>query len=417
MRNLLLVTRREYLGRVRTRSFIISTIALPVLLAAAMLLPQKFATMKSQRPRHIVVVAATAELGEAVKRHLLSDPGRMGVTYTVDVATETSDAQRKRLTEQVAASEIDGYLWMPAEAIAQRKITYSGREVSDFMDVGAIKMAVTYAWMEQQMVARGIDPEATKDLLRDVKVETLRVQRGKETRTSTAAGFLTSFIMVMLLYTTLLLYGMAVMRAVIEEKTSRVMEVLLSSATARDLMTGKILGVGAAGLTQVLIWIIVAGLFVLPAAASGAMQDLSISPLAIGSFAVFFLLGYLLYSAIYAAIGAMVNSEQEGQQLAVAGMFPLIIAISLMMLVLRQPNAPASVWLSMVPFFTPILMHLRIAVYPPPLWQIALSIVLLALTVWGMTALCGRIYRVGILMYGKRPTLPEVMKWLKYAKV
>ncbi len=416
MRNLVLVARREYLERVRRRSFVLSTIGLPLLMAAVIILPNKLATMKTHGARRVVVAAATRELGEAVQRHLTAGTAKLGVTYSVEVDADTSDAEHKRLSQRVVAGEIDGYLWMPAEAVANRKVTYSGRELSDFMDVESIRRAVTNACIEQQMTARGISPEVTRDLFQEVKLDTLRIAGGKETRTSTMAGFLTSFVLVMMLYTTLALYGVAVMRAVIEEKTSRVLEVLLSSLTSRDLMAGKIFGVGAVGLTQVLIWIVIAAFFLLPAAASsGALKDSNLSPLVMGFFGVFFLLGYLLYSTIFAAIGATVNSEQDSQQLQLIGMSPLIVAISCMMLVLRQPNSPAAVWMSMVPFFAPVLMYMRVAVQAPPLWQIGLCIALLVATVWGIMVLCGRIYRVGILMYGKRPTLPEILKWIKYA--
>ncbi len=416
MRNLLLVARREYLERVRTRSFILSTLGLPVLMAVIILLPQKLATMKAHGARRIVVAVASQELGAAVQRNLTAGTAKLGVTYSVEVDANTTDNERKRLTERVTAGEIDGYLWMPAEAVSARKVTYSGRELSDFMDVESVKRAVTNAFMEEQLAARGISPDITRDLLQEVKLDTLRITGGKETSTSTTAGFLTSFVLVMMLYTTLALYGVSVMRAVIEEKTSRVLEVLLSSLSSRDLMMGKVLGVGAVGLTQVLMWSVMAGVYLVPAAAaSAALKGANLSPLVIGAFAVFFLLGYLLYSALYAAIGATVNSEQESQQLQLIGMSPLIIAISCMMLVLRQPNSPVAVVMSLIPFFAPVLMYMRIAIQTPPLWQIGVCLALLIATVVGTMALCGRIYRVGILMYGKRPTLPEILKWIRYA--
>ncbi len=416
MRNLLLVARREYLEKVRTKSFLVSTIALPALMLLIIVLPQKLSTMKAMGTRKLAVVASNARVAQAVKQNLLNDKGRTGVKYAVELVTPATEEQRQRLTQRVESGELDGFLWLSDDALAERKISYSGRELSDFMDLAGVKMAVTYARMQNLLATSGVSPEKTRDLLEDVKIDTIRIARGKASKTSTRAGFLTSFIMVMLLYTTLLLYGVSVMRAVLEEKTSRVMEVLLSSVTSRDLMSGKIIGVGAVGLTQILIWIVLVVVVGLPMAmSSGALKDVDLSPWAVGAFAIFFVLGYLLYSTIYAAIGALVNSEQEGQQLQFFGIFPLIVAISLMMLVYRQPNSPLAAWCSMVPFFAPILMYLRISVQPPPVWQIALCIALLAATVGGMMVLCGRIYRVGILMYGKRPTLPEILKWLRYA--
>ena len=207
------------------------------------------------------------------------------------------------------------------------------------------------------------------------------------------------------------------MRSVLEEKTSRVMEVVLSSATAGELMAGKILGVGAVGLTQIAVWVLIGLGATTPGllAARNQLSDINLSPAALPAFAVFFVLGFLLYSALYAALGAMVNSEQEAQQWQFVVVMPIIIPVMLMTYVIRQPNAPLSVWMSLVPFFAPILMYVRVVVQPPPLWQIGVCIALMVLTVWGAVALCSRIYRVGILMYGKRPTLPEIVKWVRYA--
>jgi ABC-2 type transport system permease protein len=204
---------------------------------------------------------------------------------------------------------------------------------------------------------------------------------------------------------------------VLEEKNSRVLEVLLSSSTSTQLMTGKLFGVAAVGLTQILVWLVIGGAIALPSLAMNpAFGDLQIQPGVLVAFAVFFLLGYLLYSAMYAVIGAITTTEQEGQQLQFVIVIPLVICLPMMIAVIRSPAATAVVWLSMVPFFSPLLMFVRIVVQTPPLWQIVLSALLLVLTTAGAMALGARIYRVGVLMYGKRPTLPEILKWLKYSK-
>jgi ABC-2 type transport system permease protein len=223
--------------------------------------------------------------------------------------------------------------------------------------------------------------------------------------------------MVMLLYMAVLLYGISVMRSVLEEKTSRVLEVLLSSATSTQLMAGKLLGVGAVGLTQILVWVVIAGVFALPAMAmQPALSEFQIPVGVLVAFAVFFLLGYLLFSTMYATIGAITTTEQEGQQLQFLVIIPLILSVFMLSPVVRTPDAPLVVWMSMIPFFSPVVMYARIVVQTPPLWQIVLSLVLLIATIGGMMILCARIYRIGILIYGKRPNLPEILKWVKYAK-
>jgi ABC-2 type transport system permease protein len=191
---------------------------------------------------------------------------------------------------------------------------------------------------------------------------------------------------------------------------------MLSCVTPKQLMAGKILGVGAAGLTQIAIWCVVAGIFGgAGAVASGNASQLGISAGTLAALVPFFLAGFLLYSGLYAALGAMVNSEQEAQQWQFFVTMPLVVPIIMLTYVIRQPNAPLSMWMSLVPFFAPILMYVRVLVERPPMWQIALSAGLLLATMYGVLALCSRIYRVGILMYGKRPTLPEIVKWLRYS--
>jgi ABC-2 type transport system permease protein len=416
MHNTWLILKREYRERVRTKSFLLSTFAVPLFIIAAMVLPSKFAEMKSFQKRHIVVAAADAQLTQAVRKEIVAKSEKLaGAAYTVDVENNLSDQTRTDLRNRVSSYAIDGYVWLSPEEMADEKVTYSARETTDFVEIQIIQDAVNRAYTLRQLEARGLPQTDIQSLVKEFKVETAQVQAGKESNGSGKAAFLSALVLMMMLYITVILHGVAVMRAVLEEKSSRVMEVLLSTVRAQELMAGKILGVGAVGVTQVLIWVATALVFTFPSMA-GYMHDVHLSPVALLLFVVFYLGGYLLYSAMYAALGAAVNSEQEAQQWQMLIMSPLILCTVMMMIVMRQPSAPVSVWASMIPFFSPLLMYLRISIQMPPVWQIVLSIGLLAVTIWFIAVLCARIYRVGVLMYGKRPTLPEIIKWLKYAK-
>jgi ABC-2 type transport system permease protein len=420
MRNAFLIARREYLERVRTKSFIISTLLLPAFMIGMMVLPQKLAMMKTVGTRRIAVVCANADFAAAVRSQLESArPEKMQTqaSYKVEIVSTPDEATRESLRAKVNAGQLDGYVWLSDEALRTRKITYAGRETSDFIELAALRSALKTSLLRQALLEKGVSGEAADSLMKDVDLEAAGVKRGQEKRAAGPMQFLAAIVLVMMLYMALLLYGVAVMRSVLEEKSSRVVEVVLSSATAKELMAGKVMGVGAVGLTQIGLWVAMAAVLSAPGvlAAGAAFKTLDISLVGIISFGVFFALGYTLYSALYAALGAMVNSEQEAQQWQFFVMLPVIIPIVMMTFVLRQPNAPLSVWMSMVPFFTPILMYMRIIVQMPPWWQIGLSIGLMLLTIWGTIALCSRIYRVGILMYGKKPTLPEILKWVRYA--
>jgi ABC-2 type transport system permease protein len=194
------------------------------------------------------------------------------------------------------------------------------------------------------------------------------------------------------------------------------MEVMLSVAQPKEMMAGKILGVGSVGLTQFAVWIALA--LVLNGASMFAARDQLkgvLTPTLLIAFPVFFLLGYALYSTMYAAIGAMVNSEQEAQQASFLVIMPIIAAVAMAFPVLQNPNSTVAFWGSMVPFTSPIVMFIRVAVQRPPAWQIGLSIAINLATTYGLVLLCAKIYRVGVLMYGKKPTLPEILKWLRYS--
>ncbi|MGC2325465.1 MAG: ABC transporter permease, partial [Candidatus Sulfotelmatobacter sp.] len=346
----------------------------------------------------------------------LDDDDKSSNNYTIDVDSTPSETERATLQNRVSSGDIDGYLWLSDDAVTARKVTYEGRESSGFMEKSWLGGQLDRAILLRELDQRGMSVDQADVLLKPVKLDMVRLKGGHETKANDKGMFFAILIMVMLLYMAVIFYGVSVMRAVLEEKNSRVMEVLLSSATSTELMAGKLIGVGAVGLTQIGIWITMAVLYALPAlAASASAGDIHIPPLTLVAFALFFLLGYLLYSAVYAAVGAVITSEQEGQQLQFIILLPLIVAVFMMGPVMRAPDSPIAVWSSMVPFFSPILMYVRIAIQPPPAWQIAVSLLLLVATIGGILVLCARIYRIGILMYGKRPTLPEIMKWLKYA--
>jgi ABC-2 type transport system permease protein len=436
--NIWLIIKREYLERVRQRSFIVLTVLLPAIVGGAFFIPAKLSSMKSSKTQHLVVVTSDQKFGEILRQQLLSaktddektgankskedkddkdsdDDNKSSNNYTIDVDSTPGETERA-LQNRVSSGDIDGYLWLSDEALDARKVKYEVRESSGVMEKSWLSGQLDRAILLRELAQRGVSGDQADVLLKPVKLDVVQLKGGHETKANDKGMFFAILIMVMLLYMAVIFYGVSVMRAVLEEKNSRVMEVLLSSATSTELMAGKLIGVGAVGLTQIGIWITMASVYVVPAlAVSASTGEIHIAPLTLVAFALFFLLGYLLYSSVYAAVGAVITSEQEGQQLQFIILLPLIIAVFMMGPVMRAPDSPIAVWTSMIPFFSPILMYVRIAIQPPPAWQIAASLLLLVATIAGILILCARIYRIGILMYGKRPTLPEIVKWLKYA--
>jgi len=440
MRNMWLIIRREYLERVRTRSFLILTLLLPGIMTVIMILPAKLASM-GDKAQHIVVVTSSPQFGETVRQRFLaaltateeddedtSDAKPDADTsanaakkkpeqdYVIDVDSNATEAERAALRDKVTSQAIDGFLWLSDDAIASGKVTWTSRSMAGFGQ-RTLSQALNRVIEYERLSKNGVSADQADGMLKPVKVEAVRLERGRESKGSGGGKLLEVVIMVMLLYMAVLLYGISVMRSVLEEKNSRILEVLLSSASSTELMAGKLLGVGAVGLTQILVWVVMAGAFALPAMAmQPSFSGLQISPGVLVAFAVFFLLGYLLYSTMYAAIGAITTTEQEGQQLQFIVVIPLVLSVFMLSAAVRTPDAPAVVWMSMIPFFAPVLMYARIVVQTPPAWQIALSLFVLIGTIAGIMVLCARIYRIGVLIYGKRPNLPEILKWIKYAK-
>ena len=425
MHNTWLILQREYLERVRTKGFILFTVLMPLFIAGIIVGPAKLMSRKSSAVHSIVVVASSQALADEVKQQL-DNPILSGSDdfddkqppkYSVSTSLDTSAAGQKALFDRVDRGELEGYIWLDDQAVKDRKVSYKTREASDFMQNVSIRTAVTAALVQQKLASHGIGNEEIEQLQKPLDVETVRIDKGRESKSGSVAMVMLPFLLMMMIYITVIVYGVAVMRSVLEEKNSRVMEVMLSSVTAKELMAGKILGVGAVGLTQILIWVAVGMVASTPAAiaAKPYLAQLQIAPAVFACFPIFFLLGFILYSCMYAAVGAMVNSEEEAQQLQWPVMLPIIACSAFAMEAIRHPNSQLTFLLSEFPLTSPILMFVRVVVQQPPLWQILLSIGLLLVTIYGAVALCSRIYRVGILMYGKRPTLPEILKWIKYA--
>jgi len=430
MRNVMLIARREYLERVRTKAFIVMTFIFPFMMLGLTILPGLLASgVLSNSSKHLAVVASDSKTGEliagplrdsqrAVRQKVQSSFSRGKSTATgsfvVDVDTDTSDKERAVLAEKVRLKQLDGVVWASDEALAAGKIDLISHDASSAMSNEEIKDSIRNSMRHVALKKKGLGDDEIKNALDPVKFNVV-----DEAGNAAKNGFLKiagAFVMVYMMFFVVLRYGINVMRSVLEEKTSRIMEVMLASARAEEMMGGKILGVGAVGLTQLAIWFGSGALLSSTALIAGNAELKGIVTLQmVLGFLVFFPLGYVLYSTIYAAIGAMMNSEQESQQISIVVLLPLIFSTMIMFPVVSNPGSGLAFWASIFPLTAPMIMYARITVQMPPAWQVVLSIGLLILTIYGLVLLCARIYRVGILMYGKKPTLPEILKWIKYA--
>ena len=438
MRKILSVIKREYIQIVRTKGFIIGTILGPVLMAAILVVPIVVASMTVEKQETIGVADLSREifldldkkLGE--KEYVLKDGFRRYVLKKFERPPVGSiDELKKELNAKVLNKELSAYILIPEHVLGDEAavsavqeagsrdndVEYVSQHTSDFEKLGSLNNALNSVIIEKRLKREGLDPEKISQFIQRVRLKPIKVTKKGEEE-DTMGTFMVSYFLALIIYMAIFIYGSVIMRGVIEEKSSRVIEVILSSMRPFQLMLGKILGIGAVGLTQFSVWAVF-GLAATSYSKSFIPAGAEISLVSIPTyvfiyFVVFFILGYFLYATFYAAVGSLVNSEKEAQQLVMPITMFLILPLLLLIFVIRSPDSGLSVFLSLFPLFTPIIMMLRIAVLLPPFVQIGASIVLLILTVLLMTWLAAKIYRVGVLMYGKPPKFAEIVRWIRY---
>jgi ABC-2 type transport system permease protein len=417
MSKVLAIVRREYLERVRTKAFIIGTVLGPVFMAAIVGAPILLAGTEQGGQQRIMVIDQTGVLWPELKAGLTDTLGDGQPRFLLDrVAPEEADIHL--LDQWVREKSLDGYLVIPDDVFAGESARYAARTVSNFRLISDVEKSVDDAVLSERAKREGLDEAVVERITRPVGLTTIRLTK-KGAREERGQTLLLTYVMVMLLYVSLLMYGVATMRSVIEEKSTRMVEILISSVRPLQLMFGKIAGVALVGLTQYGIWFLFAafGLVYIGTALGadvGSVTSLLSFPL-LGSFVLFFLLGYLIYASIYAAVGSMVSTEQEAQQLQMPVVMFLVLAIVLLSVVVQAPEGTLATVVSIFPLTAPVLMFARICLLPPPPLEIAAAAVLCLLTAIGAAWLSGRIYRVGILMYGKPPSLKELLTWVRRA--
>jgi ABC-2 type transport system permease protein len=429
MREALLIAKREYLERIRSKAFRISTVLIPLVFAAIFGMGA-FSGKMASGPRSIVVASNDPVLAQSTRTELLRVPAitddagdnRRGPRphLHVEVQAPVTESDLAGLNHQVASKAIDGYLWLnvqPGQAMPEA--TYVSRGSTDIIGAGKMQTAIGDALVREALMNHGVASSQADGLLHDVDLKTRQVKGGEAVASDASKGFWGAYMMAFILYFAVVFYGMNVAHSVVAEKTSRVFEVLLATAKPESLMAGKLLGVGAAGLTQMAVWI--TAVLLLSASALGAelgqggLAAYGITPVQLIFFILYFLLGFFFYSALSAGFGATVSQESEVQQFSMVLVMPQLVGLILMVYILGSPSAWPVVLLSLFPPCTPIVMCLRMSAMVVPWWQLALSVVLMVAATYGVLWVASRIYRVGILMYGKRPTLPEMIRWLSYS--
>lgn len=419
------VVKREFNEMVRTKAFVIGTVLGPVLIVGLFAL-QIIMAMAGGGERTIAIVSEADEaLAQQIAAALGTDrttiDGEARSRFLVEThVTGGGDAEalREELLERIEADELDGYLWLPAGIVDGETALYEGRNATNFGDMERIRAAVQTTVQGVRLRIAGIDQAQVAQALSPVAFEARKTGDKAATGTPEALIMLT-YILGLAVYMVIILYGNSVLRGVLEEKRDRVVEVIISSIRADQLMTGKVIGIGAAGVLQIAIWILFAALALtkgdgIAARFGGTLPELPAVPASVGGvFLFFFLAGFLLYAGLYAAMGAIATNDQEAQQLQMPVIMLLVVGISMMAPVLNDPSGQIAVIASLVPFTAPIVMPMRAAISEIPLSQLAGSAVIVIGTALAVLWLGARIYRIGILATGKRASVGEVWRWLR----
>jgi len=448
MNKTLLIINREFITRVRKKSFIIMTILGPVLFASFMIIPVWFSTMEDKEVKNIVVSDSSHLFVNAI-------PPSDFITFAYPENTPLDT-----LKQQMIRGRYYGVLFIPHNILTTEDVLLFTVKQPSLSTRLYISNTLKNMIQDAKLIKKDIPPDLIKSIRSDVHVATIRLtEEGKEKKNSSDLATIIGYAGGFLIYFFVFLFGAQVMRGVIEEKTNRIVEVIVSSVKPFQLMMGKIIGIALTGLLQFILWVIISvllyqgaqQLFFPELNKTATEQVLSQNIMEQGAgthatvqvekpknidehiqsvelfesiqhipflyilstFLFFFLGGYLLYAAMFAAIGSAVDNETDTQQFMLPVTVPLIIAIFVMIKAMNDPDSSIAVWFSIIPFTSPIVMMTRIP-FGVPVWQLGLSMVLLVLTFIVMTWLAGKIYRIGILMYGKKVSWGEIWKWLKY---
>ncbi len=424
---LMAIVRREYLERVRSKSFLIGLVLGPLFMGLVVGLPALLVESGIGEQRTVGVVDGSGRHFDALRDGLAqlqgdAATGRRGREegrYSLlpvslegrGLAEATEDLKRMVREESVHAGVV-----IAPDFLESRKLTYYSKSVSALVARDDLRPLFNRLLREARFAAAGV-PDTLHSYLNAVPewVNIAVGVEGRETETGEESAFFIAFVLIMFIYIMVLSYGTHTLTAVVEEKSNRVFEVLLSSVSPGALMAGKVFGIGLAGLTQMGIW--TAAFFLLSQRGvtfgDFTLDTSFLTPLMLVSFLVFFLLGFFLYSLMFAGVGAMCSTIQDSQQFTMPLMMGLIVPMLLLMLILRAPSSTPSVVLSLIPLFAPVLMFMRVCVQTPPLWQIGVSWLLLLLAIWVAARVAGKLFRLGVLMYGTAPTWASLVRALR----
>jgi ABC-2 type transport system permease protein len=412
MKKSLTIAKWEFLEKARTKAFILSLIITPVIIFVFSYLPGKLAQQEDTETKAIGILDSTqtfyTELSEKISSSKFPDGQPRYVVMNLFSNDKKVSEIKTEANSKVLKGDIDSYIYIYSESNDSIKLEYRSKTIGNFRDMDRFEESFNQVRREIEFAKANIDPELVKRISKDINIKSIKVEEtGKESKTDFFGKFISSYIFIFLLMISILGTGGMLIRSLVEEKSNRLMEILVSSCKPNDLLLGKVFGLSFLAIFQVVVWILLAIAFMGPMAMAYINLD------SIFIMLLYFILGFMFYTSIFVGLGSIVTTEQEAQQLTSYLSLVILLPIVVAMPAMQNPDLLIVKIFSFIPLTTPAIMLLRINSVPVPLWEIAVTTALLIVSIYLTVLFSAKVFRIGILSYGKRPSFKEVMKWLK----
>ncbi len=412
MKKFFIVALWEYLERVKTKAFFIGLLLPPISIALFTGLPGLLLSKADEETRNFGIIDETQILVNDIAKRLDEKyllPNGKPNYHIITITDEIKEIEHLKVLakSKVLANEIEGYYIIPKNILEKGNIEYRAKNVGNVKDLERFSRICEEVIIQKRLEQAGYNAEKIRQLSTDVNITTIKVtSSGEEKESGFLETFMSGYIFIMMLMFLVLTTGQMLIRSVVEEKSNRLVEVLISSCSANDLIIGKVLGLSFLGLTTVAFWsiLIIAATIVVPTPFITIENILVLS--------IYFIIGYLFYATIFVAFGSPVSTEQEAQQVTSYLSMVMVLPIALAIPIMQRPESLLVKILTFIPLFTPTFMALRLSIQMPEWWEIVLSLFILIISTIGMMWIAAKIFRIGILVTGKRPTIKELVRWV-----
>lgn len=412
LNKIIAVTKWEFVEKVKTKGFIISLILMPIFMVALGVLPSLLASKEDEKTKDFGLYDMSNLIGEQLKSELMTkyliSGNQPNYKVTLYESYDNIDSLKRSADKLCLSSAFECYIILHDDILETGNCEFRGTNVSNIRDVERVRASIKNIISVNVLQKKGIETDILNEINKPINLESIKVtESGEGKKSDFLMTFFTSYIFIILLMLLIMLTGQMLIRSMIEEKSNRIVEILVSSCSPQELMAGKIFGLSFLGLVQIALWIFIG----ICASISFNLDVVTLDNLFL--ILIYFVLGYLLYAAIFVSIGSICSTEQEAQQLTGYISMLLVVPMVLASSVVQNPNSLLIKVLTYIPVLTPTFMIMRIPVVVPQWWEIMTNILLLVLSVWLMIWIAGKIFRTGILVYGKRPSIKELLRWLR----